>query len=127
MVTTTLVERDIENGRQVIRALDKAGITVRSALWLHDRESGDWRFLLAMPLVDKDGPLSTYKRIREILAEQSIDIPVWSIGVMGSTEAFPRTLKLFIKTTPKAIDNIRFSGVVIGNKVVDDAYIYRSA
>ena len=127
MAASTLVEADIAKGRRVLKALDDARITVRSALWLYDRDSTEWRFTLALPAVNRDGPLSAYRRIRQALEKHNVDFPVWDIKVLGSTDEFPKLLRKAVKTEPKAISGIRFTHNVVDNQLIEDAYIYRSA
>lgn len=126
MVTNTLVEADIEQGRKVLEALDKSRIKVRSALWLYDPVASSWQLLLALPTVNKNGPLDTYRKIREALSEHDVVFPIWNIKVLRSTDDLPKLLRKAIKTPPNAIAGIRFRQNVIDNELIEDAYIYRS-
>ena len=92
---------DIQKGEAVVRALDEAGLEVRAASWLRLAEAPDWRLVLAMPLVDKEGPRAGYGAIRKTLAR-------------------PRDLR-------KAIADIRVSDNIVDGVLVQDAYIYRSS
>ncbi len=127
MVTRTLVAEDIEKGRDVLKALDDSRIKVRSALWLYDSEATSWQLVLALPAVNKSGPLDTYRKIRKALEKQHVDFPIWNIKVLRSTDDFPKLLRKAIKTPPDAIAGIRFRQNVIDNELIEDAYIYRSA
>ncbi len=62
-----MVSPDIQKGEAVVRALDEAGLEVRVASWLRLAEASQWRLVLAMPMVDKEGPRAGYKAIHKVL------------------------------------------------------------
>ncbi len=128
MAETALVSSDIENGKAVVKALDQAGITVRSAFWLYAPESSEWRLVLAMPEVRQQGPRATYETVSKVLAKSGLilAIPLRQISIVGPDDPLPRLLRAAIKTPPQEIASIRFTGNVIGNTLIEDAYIYRS-
>jgi len=62
------------------------------------------------------------------LHKASIDIPVWMIQVVGSSDELTSRLRAIVRTPSTAISGIRFSNNSIGNNnYVEDAYIYRSS
>jgi len=126
MGPATLVERDIENGKKALQALDAEGLDVRSALWLFEREAG-WKFVLAMPSLKEKGPLATYERVRKALTKSNVEMPLANVTLLSTGEGLPKSLRAAIKTNRKAIESIRFSHNRIGDTFIDDAWIYRSA
>ncbi len=51
MVSTTLVDTQIEDGEKILRQLDADRFNVDSALWFFESEKEKWIFLIATPLV----------------------------------------------------------------------------
>lgn len=126
MGSATLVERDIENGRKALEALDAEGLDVRSALWLLQPEVG-WKFVVAIPSVNRRGPLATYQSVRKALARRQVEMPLIDVTVLSTSEDLPKSLRAAVKTGRKDIQSIRFSRNRIGETFIDDAWIYRSA
>ena len=129
MGATTLVSPDIQKGEAVVRALDEAGLEVRAASWLRLAEAPDWRLVLAMPLVDKEGPRAGYGAIRKTLARPPgrVEVPLGMISVIGLKDPLYRLLRRLVKTARKAIADIRVSDNIVDGVLVQDAYIYRSS
>ena len=65
----SLTKEMIEAGANVLRHLNKANFNVQAALWIYRLESNSWRLVLALPEVEKDGPLKSYTKIRRILSQ----------------------------------------------------------
>lgn len=122
MDKNVLVEKDIKEGERLLRALDKADIEVRAALWFYMPENERWRFLVATPLVDEKGPKEAYAAIRKVLAQSSLGISLRQISVVSPNSDLIRLLSSAVSITPPGI---RFTGNVINGVFIEDAYIYR--
>ena len=127
MDKTILVERDFEAGVKLIHKLDESEFKVHSALWFYNSEIDVWRLLIATPLVDKLGPHEVYKKVKAAIdkMEQPFEISLESISVISPTNMLIKILGVAIKTSPDAIDGIRFTRNTINNVFIEDAYIYR--
>lgn len=126
MDKTTLVEKDIKDGERLIRALDEADFQVHSALWFYLPESDKWRFIIASPLIDKEGPIKAYTCLRQKLANlsPSIGTSLKDISIVSPNDDLIKLLKVAISTGP-GISGIRFTRNVINNVFIEDVYIYR--
>jgi hypothetical protein len=126
MDKTALVEKDIEEGRRLIEALDNAGFQVRAVLWFYFAESDEWRLIVASPLVEKKGPKGAYALIQAVLAQLSppSKISLSEISVVSLEQDLIRLLKMAIQTGPD-ISGIRFTRNTVNNTFIEDAYIYR--
>lgn len=126
MDKTVLVERDIEEGKRLLRTLDTANIEVKAALWFYMPENGRWRLLVATPLVDEKGPKEAYAAIRRVLAQSPspFEISLRQISVVSPNHDLVRLLGTVIHTG-SGISDIRFTGNVINGVFIEDAYIYR--
>ena len=126
MVTATLVESEVVQGRRVVEALGDADIPIPAALWYYESEAGEWQLVLASPLVDKDGLRETYKKIQAVLEKQQIHLPLRRIRLHSPSDRLIRTIGKAIKTGP-GISVIRFTNNVVDDVLIEDALIYRSS
>jgi len=126
MDKTALVEKDIEEGKRLIEALDNAGFQVRAVLWFYLAESDEWRFVVASPLVERKGPKEAYAFVQAVLAQllPPSGISLEEISVVSPEYDLIRLLKVAIQTGP-GISGIRFTRNTINNTFIEDAYIYR--
>jgi hypothetical protein len=128
MDKTVLVEQDIKEGERLLRALDQAEVPVTGALWLYRSEADVWRYVIASPLVEQEGPLKTYARIDAVLASTSppIAMPLGSISARGLDDPLINELRLFAGTPGRPfVGGIPLSKSPVGDVYVEDAYIYR--
>jgi hypothetical protein len=136
-----LVEKDIEDGRKLIEALDQADFRVHAALWFYFSDSEEWRLMIATPLVDEQGPKETYTRVQSVLAklfktsrfvpihgfpqvEVSTGISLKDISVVSPKHNIIQALRAAIRTGP-GISGIRLTRNAFNNVFIEDAYIYR--
>lgn len=126
MDKTALVEKDVEEGKRLIEALDNAGFQVHAVLWFYLAESDEWRFVVASPLVERKGPKEAYAFVQAVLAQllPPSGISLEEISVVSPEYDLIRLLKVAIQTGP-GISGIRFTRNTINNTFIEDAYIYR--
>jgi hypothetical protein len=128
MDKTVLVEQDIHEGERLVRDLDNAGLPVLGAMWFHLPEEGVWRYYVATPLVDDEGPRSAYDRIENVRASTSppINIPLNSIVAVSPNDPLIGELRIFAGTPKQPfIGGVSLTKTSIGEIYVDDSYIYR--
>ncbi|GDZ92413.1 hypothetical protein PA905_01080 [Planktothrix agardhii CCAP 1459/11A] len=127
MATATLVNQEIEEGQRLIDALNTAGLSVHSALWLYASEPEIWHLALALPVYDDIGSLKTYGQIlsvfREVKPELKID---WTAIVAVS----PNGELIQGLSQDQQHWNIDLSGRRMTNSrvnriLIEDAYIYQ--
>jgi hypothetical protein len=125
MVGTTLVTEWIEAGKRLTEALDRESFDVVASLWFYDAESGDWRLIIASPLVDRDGPLEAYRAVQRVLGGLGLEtLSLNDISVVSPSHNLVKLLGIALKTG-KGISGIRFTRNRINDKFIEDAYIYR--
>lgn len=128
MVEAALVERHVEEGEKLVRALDVVGFPVVAALWRFLPEEEEWRLLIASPKVNELGPLAVYTVIQEVLIEQKIALRLSSISAVRSDEPLVSELRIFAGTDPAPfLGGTYLQKVVIGDKYIEGAYVYRAA
>lgn len=126
MDKTALVERNIEDGRRLLEALDEADFQVLAALWLYVVEDEEWRFMVASPLVGQRGTKESYAFIQGVLAQLSppSEISLKQVSVVSPKHDLLKLFRIAIRTGP-GLSEIRFTGNTINNVFIKDAYIYR--
>ena len=126
MDKTVLVERDMQEGKDLIEALDKTEFKVDASLWFYSSDSDEWRLLIASPFVEENGPRKSYGFIRSVLTQPSppSGISLKNVSVLSPKNQLIKLLKTAISTGPD-MAGIRFTRNVINNTLIEDAYIYR--
>ena len=126
MDKTILVENDIQEGKRVIEALDNANFQVEAAMWFYLADSEEWRLLIASPFVENNGPKEAYRFIQRVMVQLSppLEISLKDISVLSPKHRLIGTIRMAIRTGD-GISGIRFTGNVVNNTLIEDAYIYR--
>jgi hypothetical protein len=98
MDSTSLVTEEISAGSAVLQRLDAAHIPVRAAWWAYSQDAGEWRYFVATPLADVEGPRSVYERIQRALqrGENTRDFPLWRVVTVTPKSKFVAMLKRFV-------------------------------
>lgn len=125
MDKVALVSFDIENGKEVIEALDRDGKNPDVALWAKLPEYEDWRLVIASDRLKQEGSLYAYSQINEAMEKAGIP-------VRKRPKVFLRPMdKPFIKSLrsvfAKAADTygMRLGGQTFGDQYLEDAFVYR--
>lgn len=128
MVKAALVGPDIEAGREFLKALDEARVSVTSALWLQSDDSDDWALLLAIPEVDRRGTRIVYARLQKILERHAgLGLTLAEIRAVSPKDELISRLRRAIRTPVGAYAGVRFTANVIDGVFIRDAFIYRSS
>ena len=56
MYKTILVEKNIEEGLKLLRALDNRRFPIEAAMWIQDPDRMVWKLIFVSPLVSQPGP-----------------------------------------------------------------------
>jgi hypothetical protein len=83
----------------------------------------DWRLVLSSPSLDQTHLLKAYEKVAVILRDRfSMMLP--PILILPTKDPFIRELrKIFGKA--KDVNGMRLGGQTIGNRFIDNAYVYR--
>ena len=129
MVKTSLVERDLKEGKRLLEALNKpkpngTSLRVKAAFWLYRPEWAEWRLVIATPLVDEKGRLATYAHLRKILDSiQPLNLSTHNITVMSPRDPLVKSVRGALRIAPGSEGE--FTRGVVGGTYVEDAYLYK--
>ncbi len=122
-----LVGIDIEDGERLLEALDEASLDIRVALWVYMPDPEEWRFMIALPLVDREGSREAYVRIQSELvklASPSV-ISLRNISAVGLEHRLIQALRTAASEYPGMMSKRWFKQTVINGVFIEAAYVYR--
>jgi hypothetical protein len=122
---TALVGVDFTTGSELVRALDRAALSISVALRLYSQEHEDWRFVLASRRLDAAEPSNAYGMVNDALAAAGISLEQTPpLAILRMSDPFIRALRrLFAKA--KSVEGMRLGGQLIGDRFVEDALVFR--
>ncbi len=125
MDKAALVGLDIERGREVLDALDTAGIKVAAALWVYLPEYEDWRLVLAARQFDNLALRDAYRKAHDALDAGGITVyKTPPLMILPVTDPLIKGLRrIFSKAA--SVEGMRPGGQMIGDRFIEDAYVYR--
>jgi hypothetical protein len=125
MDKATMVSTDISRGSEILDTLERAKVKVTVALWAFLSEYEDWRFVLASRQFDLSDARDAYGLLHDSLAPAGF-VPrnTPPIMILPTSDPFIRELRrMFGKTN--STEGMRLGGQMIGDRFVEDAYVYR--
>lgn len=121
----TLVSFDIENGKEVIDALDRDGKTPNVALWAKLPDYENWRLVIASDRLNQESSLSGYAEINDALQKAGISFSKRpSIFVRPMDNPMIQALRKAFALTSDTF-GMRLGGQTFGDKYLEDAFVYR--
>jgi hypothetical protein len=125
MAKVSLVGPDIESGEAMIEAVEKSRIKIAAALWVLFDEYSDWRLVLSSPSFQALGGQGSYLALRKAAEDAGIPFEkIPPVMTMRTTEPFIKALRnVFAKTS--SVMGMRLGGQSIGDRYVEDAYVYK--
>jgi len=121
----TLVGVDIEAGKAILAILDTAELKIRVAMWAQLSDYEDARLVLSSREFDRVGLIQAYHILHEALDAAGFP-PEKSdlIMILSMSSPFIKPLRrIFGKA--KSVEGMRLGLQTIGDRFVDDAYVYR--
>jgi len=127
MDKAALVSIDVERGAELIAALDRAKVKVSIALWVHLAEYGDWRLVLAGRPFDALDLREAYGLVHDSVAAAGFSIgSIPPVMIVSMSDPFVKALRAVFGKA-KSVEGMRLGGQMIGDRFVEDAYVYRIA
>ncbi len=127
MATNPLVEHDLARGAALVSVLERAGIPVEFVAWSYSDDDLEWRLVIATPLVESAGKAQSYKRIREVVADDpSLDLGVGRIVLVSPDEPGVRRLSDIAASDATGELAVHGERGVIQGRTVDNSYVYNT-
>ena len=125
MDKAALVSVDLATGSEILKILDQAKVKVSVALWAVLPEYEDWRLVLAARQFDALGVTDAFGLINESLDAAKFPVArVPVIVILPMTDPFIKHLRrVFAKA--KSVQGMRLGFQTIGNRFIEDAFVYR--
>jgi hypothetical protein len=149
MATAALVDKDLDIGREILRALAKGRIEVTVAFWAYVPQSSEWQLFIATPLVDSKGPKAAYEAVLDTLHDAKMDpyLP-WrklflrspkdpvlmsldkqkglrgSVDIMESENPRGSPSAYYVTYVPSSDETFRTFNEAVGDRFVEEAYVY---
>ncbi len=124
MVKAPLVTPDATFGEELLRSLDDRRFPISVAAWLK-QDDEEWELLLATSLYDKLGVKDAYARLLDALSEESpVALNSLPIRLTGHKDPVIKDLRRLFKKTA-SVDGLRIGGQRIGDRWIEDGYLYR--
>lgn len=120
MAQEPLVESDIEAGRELVRALDRAGVPIVGAFWFYMTESDDWKLLIVTREADR-GAHSLYLKA----IEQKGRLDLTKVQFVPPSSPVFRALSGAMRI--EGLANKRLTQNMLNGVYIDDALVYRLA
>jgi hypothetical protein len=120
-----LVSFDIENGKDVIEALDKGARSPNVALWAKLPEYEDWRLVIASERLNQTSSRSGYEEINAALRSAGVSFykrPI--IFLKSMTSPMIQELRRVFASAGDTY-GMRLGGQTFGDQYVEDAFVYR--
>jgi len=122
-----LVGTDIEGGKRLVEALDKANLQITAALWWFDPEIERWKLIISSPKLKRADSTTAYGLIQRILLgmQQRPDIRLDEIVIEDPESPLIATLARSVHTGPQDLADIRLSSTAVDSIWVEEAHVYR--
>jgi hypothetical protein len=125
MDKAALVATDFTVGAEILEALDRFGLSISVALWLHSPEYEDWRLVLSSRELDAAALAEAYGLVHDTLSAAGISLErTPALLILKMSDPFIRSLRrIFGKS--KNVEGIRLGGQLVGDRFIEDAIVYR--
>ncbi|MDQ2745106.1 MAG: hypothetical protein M3Z66_22805 [Chloroflexota bacterium] len=125
MVTDLVVGREIGQGEELLRALDRARFPVCAALW--SLKAGTWRYVIASSVVVDEGAREAYRQVNDILRSTQVGMSLADITVVGPQDPVVQALRPVVHTGPDEASGVRVTADTINHVFIEDGSIHRMA
>ena len=120
-----MVSLDIDRGAELLDTLERAKLRIGVALWMYSPEYEDWRLVVSARQFDSLDLRDAYRLLNDSLAAAGFTpAKTPPVMILPKTDPFIKELRrLFGKT--KSVEGRRLGGQMIGDRFIEDGYVYR--
>lgn len=125
MYQTALLSVDLDRGAEVLKVLDEAGLHLDVALWMSTSEHEDWRLAVSARRFDGPDWSDGYALVNRTLIEAGFSLRQRpAMMIFAWKDLFIRDLRRRYAKM-KDVEGLRPGGQVIGDRFIQDGYVYR--
>jgi hypothetical protein len=125
MDKAAMVSVDIQRGSELLGALERANVRVGVALWMLSSEYEDWRLVVASRQFDSPDLRDAFRLIHDSLAPSGFTAArTPPMIILPMSDPFIKELRRRFGKS-KSVEGMRLGGQMIGDRFVQDAYVYR--
>jgi len=127
MVAIPLSDNQVAAGQALLERLDDQGVRVDAALWFYFSDKENWKLVLSLPDVIRQGPKAAYTEVQRVLSEagSAIGIKLVDVAIARPNSGPLNLFRGVIRTKPGAKTQTRFTRCVFHGQLVEDALVYR--
>jgi hypothetical protein len=118
-----MTEKMLETGERLLQVLRKRRFPFRAALWIYLSEAEEWRLFLAVPRARAQGTMKFYKRLQDVLAQESDLLPLSALAIVDAKDPLIYAMGPGIEVGDVA--GHQFSRGKINGRYFENAYVYR--
>ena len=126
MVNMPLSPLQIAAGAELLLRTDTGGVNAKAAMWIRSEDQPEWRLLLGIQGLKKQGPRAIYTRLQFFLKKKP---PLDGVTLSDIVLDDPGSLALqnmrMVIRTGTGISAIQLSNNMMNGERLPDAYIYR--
>lgn len=119
-----LGQSEIDAGARLLELLRDAGFPITAALWRYRPEPGEWRLLIASPVVDEEGPRRAYERIQDVLRSSEGQETGLSLSDTSVVSPQDRMIRALRRALPRGNAAIRIAHQFFDGVAIEDAVVY---
>ena len=125
MDKAAMVSLDVNRGMELVDALEGAKLKVGVALWMFLSEYEDWRLVISARQFDSLDLRDAYRVLHDSPDPAGFTPEKTPpVMILPMADPFVKALRrLFGKT--KSVEGMRLGNQLIGDRFVEDAYLYR--
>ena len=125
MDKTATVSLDFARGSELIETLDRTKLKVDVALWAYLAEFEDWRLVIAARQFNPLGLRESYRLLHDSLVAAGFGRErTPTVMILPMADPLIRELRrMFAKT--RSLEGMRLGGQLIGDRFVEDGYVYK--
>jgi hypothetical protein len=127
MDKTSLVAPNIDAGKHLLSALERAGLAISIAAWLKLKDDAGWNLYVASPDVQKYGPTVVNRFIDRVGIAIGSDISIDEILATNTTNHFINRISLpfFASSIHSAGGVYRLEAGLLGDSEIENGFVYK--
>lgn len=98
LVGGPLTEKMKDDGRTIVKELDRINLLIKGAFWLYVKPDNEWKLILVSPETAVKGPRHVYRRVRASIQKVTPDLPLSCVGLMEAAAPVYIAIRSMVRT-----------------------------